>query len=62
MADAMEALRQHVEQEAADELVDLERHRLVAVAAVDPIILAFERHAPVVGAISRLLEMATRWV
>ena len=50
MADAMEAAREHVKQEAADELVDGQRHRLAAGAALDPIVLPGERDAAVVGA------------
>src|SRR6185436_18069485 len=42
VADAVEALGQHVDEEAADELVGCERHRLVSVAALDPVILPFE--------------------
>ena len=34
MPDAMEAAREHVKQEAADELVDSQRHRLAAGAAL----------------------------
>jgi len=34
-----------VEQEAADELVGVERHDLVACVALGPVILPFERHA-----------------
>src|SRR3954465_12373559 len=49
VADAMEALRQHVDQEAADELVRAERHRLEAVAPVPPVIFVSERHSVAVG-------------
>ena len=42
MADAMESLWQYVDEEAANELVGIERHRLVAVGSFDPIILPLE--------------------
>ena len=48
MADAMEALWQDVDEEAADELVGCERHALVAVAAFDPVILPPEGDAGVI--------------
>ena len=41
MADAVEAARQHVEEEAADELVGRERHGLEPVAAFGPIVLTW---------------------
>ena len=50
MPDAMEAAREHVKEEAADELVDSQRHRLAAGAALDPVILPGERDAAVVSA------------
>ena len=50
MPDAMEAARKHVKKEAADELVDGQRHRLAAFSALDPIILPGERDAAVIGA------------
>src|SRR4051812_45526569 len=49
VADAMEALREHVDQEAADELVRAERHGLEAVAPLAPVILVRERHSAAVG-------------
>ena len=49
MADAMEALWQYVHEEAANELVGRERHRLVAVGSFDPIILPLERDACLIG-------------
>ena len=49
MSDAMEALWQQVDQEAANELVGRQRHRLVAAAPVDPIILPLEGDAGLVG-------------
>ena len=45
----MEALGQHVHQEAPDELVRVKPHRLPAARAVDAIVLAAERDAGVVG-------------
>ena len=45
----MEALRQHVQHEAPDELAGRQRHGLVAVGPCDPIILEGERHAGGVG-------------
>ena len=49
MSDAMEALWQHVDQEAPDELVGRQRHRLVAGWPFDPIVLVFEGDAVLVG-------------
>ena len=47
--DAMEALRQHVQHEAADELRHRQRHGLVAVRTLDAIILVLEGDAGLVG-------------
>ena len=49
MSDSVEALGQHVHQEAPDELVRVKPHRLPATRAVDAIVLATERDAGVVG-------------
>ena len=49
VADAMEALGQHVHQEAPDELVRGQRHRLVAARPFDPVILPLEGDAGLVG-------------
>jgi hypothetical protein len=49
VADAMEALGQDMEQEAADELVRRERHGLVAIAPFEAIVLPCEGDALVVG-------------
>src|SRR5216683_4097592 len=49
VSDAMEALRQHVDQEAPDELVSRQRHRLVAGGPLDPIVLVLEGDAVLVG-------------
>jgi hypothetical protein len=38
----VEALGQDVDEEAADELADVERHRLVAARSLDPIVLDLE--------------------
>ena len=45
VSDAMEALGQHVDQEATDELVGRQRHRLVAARSLDPIVLVLEGDA-----------------
>jgi hypothetical protein len=45
MADAVEAARQHVQEEAADELGGVERHGPEPVAAFDPVVLTFEGDA-----------------
>jgi hypothetical protein len=42
MADAVEAGWQHVDEEAANELVGGERHLLVSIAALDAIVLPLE--------------------
>ena len=56
VADAVEALGQDVDEEAADELICCERHHLVAIGAFDPIVLVLEadtvfveRDQPAVG-------------
>src|ERR1700730_4014892 len=48
VADAVEALRQDVHQEAADELEGIERHLLVPLGAFEAVILPLEGDAPVV--------------
>src|SRR6516225_11640058 len=45
MADAVEALWEHMQQEAPDELVRSERHDLVPLRPLDPVVLVFERDA-----------------
>jgi hypothetical protein len=45
----VEALGQHVQQEAPDELVRVKPHRLPAVGAADAIVLPAERNRLVVG-------------
>src|SRR5689334_20085778 len=49
VADAVEALGQHVQQEAPDELVRLKPHRLPAVGSVAAIVLPTERNRLAVG-------------
>src|SRR6516164_5613236 len=49
VADAVEALGQHVQQEAPDELVRLEPHRLPAIGSADAIVLPTERNRLAVG-------------
>ena len=48
VTDAVEAARQDVDQEAADELVDGERHHLGPIAPVGAVVLPAEGHAGVV--------------
>src|SRR5207302_8352528 len=50
VTDAMEPVGQHVDQEAADELVGVDRHQLVAGVELGPVILPFESHALAVEA------------
>ena len=45
VADAVEAFWQHVDEEAADELVGGERHALVSIAALDAVVLPLEGDA-----------------
>src|SRR6516162_3861650 len=49
VADAVQALGQHVRQKAANELVGWQGHGLVPVRALDPVILPLERDAGLVG-------------
>ena len=48
VTDAMEALRQHVHQEAADELVGIERHHCVSLGTIEAVILPLEGDALVI--------------
>ena len=50
VADAMEAAGQHVDEEAADELVDGERHHLGPLAPLGAVVLPLEGDAGVVEA------------
>src|SRR5216684_2101797 len=43
VADAMEALGQHVDEEPTDELAGVERHRRISAGAFDPVVLDLER-------------------
>ena len=45
VSDAVEPVGQDVDQEAADKLVGVERHQLVASVGLGPVILPFESHA-----------------
>ena len=45
VSDAVETVGQDVDEEAADELVGLERYELVASVGLGPVILPFESHA-----------------
>jgi len=60
--DAVEAARQDVDQEAADELVGRQCHDLLAFGRVATVILIAERHASSSKAISRRFEVVTRRV
>ena len=62
VADAMEALRQDVEQEAPDELVGGERHDLLPVGTVGPVVLVAERDPGLVQADNPAVRDGTRWV
>src|SRR5258708_815604 len=48
VSDGVEALRQHMHQEAADELVGIERHHAVSLGTFDAVILPLEGDAAVV--------------
>ena len=48
VADTMEAARQDVDEETADELIDRECHDLVPFAAVSAVVLPFEGHAVII--------------
>src|SRR5215468_7002659 len=48
VADAVEALGQDVDEEAADELADVERHGGVAAWSLDPVVLDLEGDTPLV--------------
>ena len=62
VSNAVETVGQDVDQKAADELVDVECHQLVAVFGLSPVILPFERHAFAVEGDQRLLAIAIRCV
>ena len=48
VADAVQALGQHVDEEAADELIDCEYHDLLPFALLGAVVLPFECHAGIV--------------
>ena len=60
MTNAVEPARQDMKQEAADELVDAERHDLLAVRTTAAIILVAEGDAGLVEGEQPPVEMATR--
>ena len=60
MADAMEAVRQGVQEKATNELIGIERHHLGF--AILPIVLPGKLTLPSASETSRLLAMATRCV
>jgi hypothetical protein len=62
VADAVQPFWQHVDQEAANELEGGEGHLLVAIAALDAVVLPFEGNTPRIAGIKRPLAMATRWI
>src|SRR5262249_33992679 len=49
VADAVEAVGEDMQEEAADELIGLERHRLPAIGSIEPIILPAESDATLIG-------------
>jgi hypothetical protein len=49
VADAVQTLGQHVRQEAPNELVGWQRHGLIPVRPLDPVILPLESDAGLVG-------------
>lgn len=59
MPDAVEAARQDMKQEAADELVGGKRHDLLTVGVVAAVVLVAERHPGLINRIRRRFEMAT---
>lgn len=50
MPDAVEAIREHMHQEPADELIRGQAHYLHSVAALDPIVFPAEGHDVGIGA------------
>ena len=49
MANAVEALRQHMQEKAPDELMRVERHGLVTLRPLDTVVLVFEGNAIRIG-------------
>ena len=62
VADAVEPVGQDMDQKAANELVGIERHKLVASVELGPVILPFEVTRSPSKATSRLLAIAIRCV
>ena len=62
MPDAVKAAWQHMEQEAADELVRRERHDALALGRIAAIVLVAECDTGLVEGNQTPVEMATRWV
>ena len=62
MADAVEAARQDVGQEATDELVGGERHELLALGAATAVILLTEGDAVLIEPDEAVLQIVPRWV
>src|SRR5438477_10832279 len=56
MTDAVEPVGQDVDQEAADELVGVERHELVASVALGPVILPVNNGADMVESTIRMID------
>jgi len=50
MTDAVETVWENVDQEPADELARCQAHNLLAAAALDPVVLPFERNGIGIGA------------
>jgi len=61
VADAVETLRQHMQQEAPDELVRVKPH-VFQRRAVDAIVLPAKCNGVVIGCNEAAFEIATRWV
>ena len=62
VTDAVEALGQDVDEEAADELVDVERHRGVATRSFDPVVLDLEGDLPAVERDQAAVRDGDTWV
>ena len=62
VADAVEAVRQDVDQESADELIGGECHDLLALATIGTIVLPSEGDAGAVAGDQPAVGEATRWV
>jgi hypothetical protein len=62
MTDAMKATGQHVQQEAAHELLGRHGHGFVASTPVFAVVLPTERDAALIMGYEPRVEIATRWV